>query len=426
MNNPLFTAVQTFILIFVLVVILLIAEIHHRVTVMFVAVLLTIYFGVQYRLFSLDQVYSFVDYEVILFILGIFILFESLAKSNLFEYISYKLFSFTEATPKKTYFLLILLTFLLSVFVSNITAIAVIGGLTISLYKRAGIDLEKALIAEAVVTNIGGLVLPISSVPNVIVSSTVKIGVTQFVTVAFPISLVLLAFFVFITLKTVKKRDTASFLGSEGNETFKIEEKKPTYKAFLIFISFLLLLILNERINVPPYLIAMSLATVMLWFSGIDPKDVFKAINWEPLFFVASFYVFVEGVKASGVLDIIIHLLNPLLASHTYISAAALTLVSGFISAFIDNIPVTLLLLPIASKSLNPTPLYWSIILGGNLGGNLTPFGSPSVIIALSMLKERKGKINQVNFLKISILPTVLCLIISSIYLLILNISGFI
>ncbi len=417
------TVIQTFALIFVLVIVLLIAEIHHRVTVMFMAVLLTIYFGVQHGLFSLEQVYSFIDHEVVLFILGIFILFESLAKSGLFEFFSYKLFSFAGSTPRKAYFLLALLTFILSVLVSNITAITIIGGLTIYIYREIGIDLEKALIAEGVVTNIGGLVLPISSIPNVIVSSTMKMGFIDFLVVSIPISLIL---FTLSLLLTFKITETSSCVNVLTWKKHLEGEKRPSYRALLVFVSFLLLLSLNEKLGIPPYLIAMSLATIMMWFSGVDPRQLFKTINWETVFFISTFYIFVEGLRVSGVLELIIQSMQPLLSPAAFLSVATLTLISGFVSALIDNIPVTLILLPVTSRSVNPIPLDWAIIIGGNLGGNFTTFGSPSTLIATSMLKDETGSVSQVSFLKVAVLPNLIYITVSSLYLSILTLLGFI
>jgi Na+/H+ antiporter NhaD/arsenite permease-like protein len=92
------------------------------------------------------------------------------------------------------------------------------------------------------------------------------------------------------------------------------------------------------------------------------------------------------------------------------------------LSGIVDNIPVAATLIPIVrameAQGLPGEPLWWALILSANLGGNSTPIGSVSSVIALNALeKERHIKVGWGEFLKVGGLITVLQSILVLIYL---------
>ena len=95
-------------------------------------------------------------------------------------------------------------------------------------------------------------------------------------------------------------------------------------------------------------------------------------------------------------------------------------------SAIVDNIPVAATLIPIiksiAGMGVAPEPLWWSLVLGSNLGGNGTPIGSISCVIALHALKkEAKISVGWGEFIKLGGLIMAIQVIGAVVYLLLLQ-----
>ena len=93
---------------------------------------------------------------------------------------------------------------------------------------------------------------------------------------------------------------------------------------------------------------------------------------------------------------------------------------SGILSAFIDNIPYTITMVPLInnfSGSMNLTPLWWSLALGACLGGNATIIGAASNIIVADASKKAGYPISFFRFMKYGVLITFISLLISSIYI---------
>jgi len=93
---------------------------------------------------------------------------------------------------------------------------------------------------------------------------------------------------------------------------------------------------------------------------------------------------------------------------------------SGIVSSIVDNIPLSTSLAPIVKDLVFEDAwkyLWWGLVAGANLGGNMTPIGSPSSVIALGVAEQEGYPISFNAFLKMGVGLTVLHFIISSVYI---------
>jgi len=78
------------------------------------------------------------------------------------------------------------------------------------------------------------------------------------------------------------------------------------------------------------------------------------------------------------------------------------------ISAVIDNIPYVATMLPVvtsiaASMGIDPTILYFGLLVGATLGGNITPIGASANIAGLGILRKEGHEVSAKDFMKISV-----------------------
>ena len=90
---------------------------------------------------------------------------------------------------------------------------------------------------------------------------------------------------------------------------------------------------------------------------------------------------------------------------------------SVLFSAFIDNIPYVATMLPVTGKiaalmGVDPTLLYFGLLAGATLGGNLTPIGASANITGLGILKKEGYEVSAKEFMKISV-PFTLAAVLS-------------
>ncbi len=92
--------------------------------------------------------------------------------------------------------------------------------------------------------------------------------------------------------------------------------------------------------------------------------------------------------------------------------------ISVIISAFVDNIPYTIAMLPVANQvatalGVSPLLLMFGLTIGTSLGGNITPIGASANVVAVGMLRKRGHDVSFGEFMKIG-LPFTLAAVISA------------
>ena len=424
--------VPTFSLLFILILIILITGRYHRSVAALLGALLTIFFGLEYGLFTsqniINELISFIDINTVLLVIGVMILAETVSRTGLFEFLGLSIARGVGGGFRRVSLAFIVLTILFSAVISNITTIIIIGALTISLAKKFGADPKQSLLYETLMANVGGLTLMISSIPNLIVAGQLKIGFIEFLTITAPLTLVLLLVSLLVISYQIKKT-----YGTEQEVQIKvdpwsaIENKSLFYRAAAVFIIVVILFIFEDQINVPIGLIAIAGAIALLILGGQEPESIFAGLDWGTIFFLTSFYVVVGGLETSGVVSSVANNIVQILSFNHTVAPVLNVWVTGIPSAIIDNIPMTLTLIPIMEQVSIATGfsikiLGWAIVFGANLGGGLTPIGSASNIIALGILKKQRITISWGEWFRKLGPLVMLQLLIATIYITIMSV----
>jgi Na+/H+ antiporter NhaD/arsenite permease-like protein len=152
--------------------------------------------------------------------------------------------------------------------------------------------------------------------------------------------------------------------------------------------------------------IAMAGGTAALLFAGRGVEDTIGKVNWTVILFFTGLFLVIGCVKATGVLTVLANAVVALAGKSPYSLIPTVCLFSAVTSSIVDNIPVAATLIPIiksiVAQGVDPEPLWWSLVLGCNLGGNGTPIGSISCVIVLHTLKkESKITVGWGEFIKL-------------------------
>ena len=130
-------------------------------------------------------------------------------------------------------------------------------------------------------------------------------------------------------------------------------------------------------------------------------------IDYQTLLLLASLFIIIGGIEEAGVINAISELFIGI-SSNTFVLYTCLVFFSVIISAFIDNIPYVATMLPVVgmlSSSLNiePTILYYGLIIGATLGGNLTPVGASANITSIGILNKNGYDVSLKEYLSYSV-----------------------
>ena len=133
-----------------------------------------------------------------------------------------------------------------------------------------------------------------------------------------------------------------------------------------------------------------------------------KDMDYETLLLLASLFVVVGCIDQAGVIDKLAEGLAAIGGSNLFLMYTIIVFASVVVSAFVDNIPYVMTMLPVvagvaASMGVNPTVLYFGLLVGATLGGNITPVGASANITGIGMLRKEGYEVKAKDFMKISV-----------------------
>ena len=356
---------------------------------------------------------ALIDWEVIAIILGSSIFVDVVTRSGLFSYVAVKLTKKSGGSPVKLLVFYSILTVVFSALLNNVTAMIIVGTLSIVSLKKLGKEnyLLPFLITEGLLTNIGGLLTLVSSVPNIIVGKKAGLEFLQFLVVSAPFVVVATAVTVVMSKRIFKitsdpQGEDLALMSEMIDEEATVPNKFFFFTSLVSLILLIVLFALGSHLPVFKHLglgfTALAFGFGMLWAAKKEVKLVYQAVDWDLLFFFAGLFCLISVAGHAGVLASIGDALNGLMGSGEVLGRSLLLAASAGASAVTDNIPLSAVLAQTISMSQPDlpatSPTWWAIIYGSNLGGNLTPIGSASTMVAVMMMHKEKLPIGFFSF----------------------------
>jgi len=359
-----------------------------------------------------------IEWEVIAIIFGSSIFVDVTSQSGIFSWIAIKLTKLSKGDPLILLIFYGLLTVVFSAVLNNVAAMIIIGSLTGVSLKRLGRErlLLGFLVIEGLLTNVGGLLTLISSVPNIIVGNTAGFSFVQFFLYASPyvvvstIVTIMLGAFVFkiSPLRGNEEKARAAELVGGFDENDGIESVRFFWGSAVAFVFFIGALAGQSFIPLLDELgmgfVALLFATMMLTVFRSEVARFYSALDWDLLFFFMGLFVVINVMEHGQVLHVLGGWISALVGEGGRMGSAALLGASAVASSVTDNIPLSAMLAKILAARSGETPdaLWWSVVFGSNLGGNLTPIGSASTVVAVTIIHKYKIRMGFMKFVRIA------------------------
>ncbi len=365
-----------------------------------------------------------IDWSVIAIILGSSLFVDVTSRSGLFSWIAIRVTKLSRGDPVRLLYFYGIMTVVFSAVLNNVTAMIIVGSLTVvSLDKlQQNEKLLGFLLIEGLLTNIGGLLTLISSVPNIIVGTTAEISFAKFLLVAAPYVIVatILTLWLgawFFKIKPIRdkremvraRRLVEGFDENDGiNSWTFFRFSAISLGVFVLLIAGASSLPVINKLGMG--FVALSMATVMLLAFRSEVDRFYKAVDWDLLGFFMALFVVIYVMEHAGVLHAIGGLLQVVLLGVSdnpanRLDSITLLLGAAGFSSVTDNIPLAAMLASILKDlgAPNDSSLWWSVIFGANLGGNLTPIGSASTLVAVTIMHKHQVSMSFIKFVKYSI-----------------------
>ncbi len=375
-----------------------------------------------------------IDWSVIVILLGSSIFVDVISRSGLFKWLAIKVTKRSRGDPLLLLSYYGVMTVVFSAVLNNVTAMVIVGSLTaVSLDKLQRKDqLLGFLLTEGLLTNIGGLLTLISSVPNIIVGTAANISFIDFFLYSVPYVVVSTAITLWMAakvfgihrIKNSTERAEAAEMVDSFDENDGIESQGFFWFGAVMTVLFILTI---ATTSVLPWVsdlgmgfVAMAFAVVALIRYKSEADQLYRIVDWDLLGFFAGLFVVIYVMEYAGVLEALGGALAMLIDLGPKLGSAAMLIAAAICSSVTDNIPLAAMLAKILTSLHIPSdsPLWWSVILGANLGGNITPIGSASTLVAVTVMHKHKVPISFVGFVKAALPFAAIQIAIAVLYLL--------
>jgi Na+/H+ antiporter NhaD/arsenite permease-like protein len=150
-------------------------------------------------------------------------------------------------------------------------------------------------------------------------------------------------------------------------------------------------------LHVEPSLVALGAAAIALVWVQPDIHEVLKKVEWSVLLFFGALFVMVGGLEHAGALDAMVGVFERASSISPVVFGILIIWVVAILSAIVDNIPITIALIPIirglGAGGMDIDPLWWALAFGAGFGGNGTIIGSTANIIVATLSEKTRTPI---------------------------------
>lgn len=321
----------------------------------------------------------------------------------------------------------------ISAFVDNVATVLMVAPVALEICKKLKTNPVPILIAIAVSSNLQGAATLVGDTTAIMLGSALDMSFMDFfwyqgkpsIFFAVELGAVLSAAIVYILFRKEKGR-----IPKTGTLT-PVSDYVPTVLllgaiGLLICASFA-----PDSWNLPAEtngIICCSLLVVGLIYNFCKKKtadavlEPLKAIDFETLGLLVGLFIMIGGISNMGVIDALAAGLAKLGGGNVFLMYTIIVWASVLISAFIDNIPYVATMIPViaglaAQMGCDPTPLYFGLLSGATLGGNITPIGASANITAIGILRREGKEVKNSDFFKIGIPFTLSAIIPAYLYI---------
>ena len=154
---------------------------------------------------------------------------------------------------------------------------------------------------------------------------------------------------------------------------------------------------------------------------GEGARRALRSLDTETLFLLLGLFIVIAGVTQAGLIEDLTRLIAKVGGSHLFWLYSLVVWGSVLISAFVDNIPYVATMLPVltglaARLGISPYILYFGLLTGATLGGNLTPIGASANITAVGLLKKEGYETGFADFMKVGVPYTLAAVLAGYLY----------
>ena len=400
----------TALILFIITYVLMLSLTKYRYLVALISALLFVLIGIL----PLTKVFPAIDFNVILMIAGtmgtVSLFIDSKMPARLSDLLIRKVPNVCLAVVLLSFF-----AGIISAFVDNVATVLMVAPVGLAISKKVKISPVPVLISIAVSSNLQGAATLVGDTTSILLGNYANMDFLDFffmngkIGIFWVVEVGALATLLVLILLFRKEKQPIAV----GALT-KVTDFVPTFLLCGTVASLIMASFLPEKPAITNGLICIGFFIVGILWSYIKTHSfstalkAIKEVDYQTLLLLTGLFVVIAGITEAGVIKKISEYFVLIAGDNVFIVYTLLVFASVLFSAFIDNIPYVATMLPVVSSiaammNVEPYVLYFGLLIGATLGGNLTPIGASANITAIGILRKDGYEVKTRDFMRIGV-----------------------
>ncbi len=374
---------------------------------------------------SASESSSGVSWATILFLLGMMIMVEGMAKAGFFRWLCLTIAKAVHYKVIPIFLTFMVMSFVLAMFIDSITVILFLAAITVELAKLLKFNPISMILTEIFCANLGGSATMCGDPPNIIIGTALGYSFTDFIRntgLLAGISLILVMIYFYFCyrkeLSSTVEVDKAVLDAIDPQSA--IQNKKEFLISCLIFLCAVVMLMTHAQTGLTVAFIGVFIGLLSLLPAGKHIPDIMKGVDFKTILFFIGLFIVVGGLEETGILEVIAHFIEKVSGGNMMLMIAIIIWVSAIASAFVDNIPFAATMIPViktlaASTGADLSVLAWTLAMGTDIGGSATPIGASANVVGTSISAREGYPISWKKYCLSSVPAVILVVLVSMI-----------
>ena len=366
------------------------------------------------QILPIGKVLPSIDWNVLMMIFGTMVIVDYFIESKMPNKIAESLLRLSKNVMWVT-ILMSLFSGIISAFIDNVATVLMVAPVGLAICKKLKINPVPMIICIAVSSNLQGAATLVGDTTSIMLAAADHMNFNDFFWMQgrpgmfFAVELGALLTIPIMMILFRKNREPV-----DSTEHTPVTDYVPT----ITMLGHVVLLIIASFIpnthECTNGFICMACGILTIIWELIKQKSTkgmfhsLKALDYDTMLLLTGLFVVIASIREVGVIDDLAEFIAGFGGSNRFVLFSIIVWGSVLISAFIDNIPYVATMLPLlagvaSAMNVEPHFLYFGLLVGATLGGNLTPIGASANIAGVGMLRKEGHEVGFGDFMKIGI-----------------------
>ena len=341
--------------------------------------------------------------DVYLFLIGMMLLAEVARKEGLFGWLAAQAVRHARGSAKRLFLIVYVVGTLVTVLLSNDATAVVLTPAVYAATRAARVEPLPYLFICAFIANAASFVLPISNPANLVVFGAQMPPLSEWLRhFAVPSVVAILATYAALRLTQWRALDS-NVCAIEEMPSLTFGGKLAALGIAMTAVVLLTASAFGQPLGLPTFVAGAVVTATVLVTARQSPLPILKDVSWSVLPLVAGLFVLVEGLNQTGVLPALARILHELATTSPDIMSWMVGIVVAIASNLVNNLPMGLIAATTSHAAQVPVHVTGSILIGVDLGPNLSVTGSLATILWLIALRREGEHVAALQFLRLGL-----------------------